>query len=648
MPVMTVARLGVARLGAFRLDAFVQPSHPTLKGAAKATILINGVNYSVATGGVGVFVDGLTVTDELNHQPNTCTFRCRGFTPLKGQEVKIYLGDTDVSHQLFGGRILSLEQGVEGKDAAPNVYWECHCIDYTWLLNRRMVITQYTNQSATAIVLDLVATFTSGITTVHVAADLPVIDAITFTNDELTDALTRLTERIGGYWYIDYAKDLHFFVTEAETAGAITDSEPRTARDLSQTIDLSQVATRIVARGGGSNAAADVPVGSTTLPVEEASWYLPGGGTVECGRQRIIYAGVAGTGETGSTTGHVVSPPATHSVQTVLGGAGGFLDPSAVYGYAFTWVTDAGETPPGPTAFGNSGVDKQVDVLNPPTTTDPAVTAKNLYRTEGGGAVLKLESTYTPTDAGPIFDADPDSSLGAVAPTVNTAGSSGAEYVAGSTSLPVADTSVFPASGWAMAPGDQLFSYTGRTTSSGSGSLTGIPASGPGSLTSAVRSGTVKVVPHLTGIAASGFGAIRFAIAKGDQVNVAIAVDDGPSQSTMATTVGGDGIHEYFISDGRWGIVEAIARANTELALRKDPLVTVHLETRDQTVVAGRNLTITKTHPAISGTFKIQRVTITQIGIFHPPLTFPLRTVELSSKMYSFEDLLKTMKRMAE
>jgi hypothetical protein len=559
-------------------------------------------------------------------------------TPLVGHEVKIYLGDTDVAHQLFGGHILSREQGFEGKPAAPNIYWDVTCTDYTWLLNRRTVIKKYSSQSATAIILDLIATYTSGITTAHVSPGLATIDEITFTNEDLPDALTRITERIGGYWYLDYGKDLHVFLTEPDTAHAVVDGSVFTS-DVSQDADLSQVATRVVVRGGGSNTAADIAVGQTTIPVEDGSWYTSG--VVESGPQRISYTGVAGVTETGSAIGAIAAPPATFTVQAILSSMGS-MDPNATYGYALTWVTAAGESTPGTTVFGNSGPNQWVDLLTLPTTTDPAVTAKKVYRTEGGGAVLKFLVSLSPTSTTHV-DSAADGTLGAVPPTVNTAGPSGLAFAAGSTSLPVEDTAAFPASGWAMAPGDQLFSYTGRTTTSGTGSLTGIPVSGVGSLTAAVRSGTLKVVPHLTGVTG-----VLYAINKGEPVNIVVTVNDTAAQAVMAAAVGGDGIHEMFLSDGRWSITEATARATAELSQRKDPLATTHVVSRDQTIQSGRTISFSLTNPAITGTAKIQRVTISEIGIFGPTgTTLPKRTVECSSRMYSFEDLLRVIKGRA-
>ena len=626
-----VARLGVARLGAFRLG-YVQ---------SWVKVVINGVDR---TGNVRV--TGASITDELNHEPNTVSLRCSGFTPVQGQDVKIYIGDSDLRHQEFGGVILSLSQTYE--DLATNVVWDVNCIDYIWLFNAVPVLKRYTTQSATAILQDLTP---AGFTSVGVVAGLPVLDEITFTNEERSTAVTRVMERIGGYWAIGYDKDVQAFLTATETAGSIVDLSQRGMSRIAQRVDLSQVATRVVARGGGSNTAAAAVVGATVLHLESAAatWYNPAGGVVECGPERLTYTGVAGVAELGSETGFVEPPPTGIVVTTDIGQGAGSMDPSASYSYALTWVTQHGESLPGPTATGTSKSNGSVYVEFIPVPTDSSITGKYLYRTDGGGggglrrhpAVLALAAT-TYTDFGP------DANLTTAVPTVNTAGSTQATTPAGSTTLKVEDLAQFAASGLAFT-GSQMFRYTGRSGSSGIGTLTGIPASGEGSLVSPVHAGTVRMVPHLTGIPASGAGSILYAINQGEQVNLIVTVNDTTAQTALAAYIGsGDGVREMFISDGRWGLTEATANATAELTQRKNPLITNTWDSRDPTIKSGRDITITLTNPAISGTFKVQRVTLSEIGIGGPTSRiWPLRRCEASSRRYSFTDLLRQIKGRA-
>jgi hypothetical protein len=615
-----VARLGVMRLGATRLGWY----QPWIK------LYINGV---LAT---GARVSEATITDELNHEPNTASFNVSGIVPVAGQSVAIQCGDTDISHELFGGRIIAVNKTYEAEKPA-NVIYRCNAIDPTWLLNRRKVTKKYTSQSATAIALDVISSFTSGVTTVNVAAGLATIDEITFTNEEVTDALTRIVERIGGYWYIDYSGDLHLFLSETVTAFPITTAAPRGMAGITNNEDLSQIATRVIARGGGANVVSDVLVGGATVPVGDISWYAGGGGTVECGPQRITYTGVS-TIETGSSTGFVNPPPQQTGFAS---GSGGSLTSGATYLVAMTYKTAEGETTIGPTwSVLILGGHERTDLVNRHRADRSEDHAQDCLRLGANGDATTLRKFTDIAIASTLVQVTSYTGGNPSPPSTNTAGFGSEGTAAGSTTLQVEDLSQFPSAGWAAAPGDQIFSYTGRSASSGAGTLTGIPASGAGSLTAAVRAGTVKAVPHLTGCTG-----ITYALVNGDPVNIVAIVNDAAAQTALATRVGGDGIHEMFISDGRWSITEATARANAELSLRKDPLVTVSFTSRDPSMQSGRDVTLTITSPAISGTFKIQRVTITELGLSGPTgFLFPLRQVEASSRRYSFEDLLRRIR----
>ena len=236
----------------------------------------------------------IAITDLLDQQPNTARLRVDGAKPATGAEIKIGLGGVaTLAELLFAGHIREVTQIYEG-DKPANIAYDVSAIDYTWLLNRRKVIKYYPSQSATAVVLDLIASFTSGFTTTNVVAGLATIDAMTFTNEDMDDALTRIARAIGGYWYVDALKDLHFFLTEATgNPTIITSASPQGAAEIFHQLDLSQIRTRVYVEGGGSNVSASAAAGDTTLLVEDRSWYSSAGGTVVVGAQRLTYTGSA-------------------------------------------------------------------------------------------------------------------------------------------------------------------------------------------------------------------------------------------------------------------------------------------------------------------------------------------------------------------
>ena len=732
---MSETRLGLMRLGRDRLDRYA----PTLM------ITVNGVDRSTGD----VLIEGLSIREVLDGTPNTATFRFYGFTPVKGQIVKIGLGSLDPEHSLFQGHILTTQQIYLG-DKSTNIAWDVSCIGYEWLLNRRKVTARYTNASASAIALDLVTTWTDGFTGWHIDPSLPTIDEITFTNEDVIDCFDRLCKRIGGYWFTDYGKDVHLFITSAEFAHTIEDGAVYGARDLVAETDLSQVRTRVFVEGDGSLTTVGVAVGATTIPLASSTFANASGGTVVSGPQRLAYTSKSLLDGTGSKIGGKTGlapgvPTATivsetsgnlsvgqyrYAVSFVINGgeteagnnssqvtithitilpsftlgqsAGGSLTALGFYVYAATYLTAAGETTANVGQIQLTGGNQTVNITSLSTSSDDRVTGRRLYRAYVGGgdgqwrfvATINDNTTTTYTDS--VADASLtvtplpvtntsgsgriDLSNIPVGPTgttsrrlyrspVNVVSNSGYKFLdtltgnvtttyadnvadtqlgdelpltsevgptAGDASLPVQDLAMFAGTGGWVESGNQLIRYTGRSASSGTGTLTGVPTSGAGAITSTIPYDTVVVnAPHLTGVTG-----VLYTIHSGDPVNLLVTVDDAAAQTVMAGLVGGDGIHEDYLQDRRLSETEATARGTAHLNVVKDPLVTMTYETRDQTTRAGRTVTFDLDPPtSLTGTFKIQSVTITDI---HPlGLIFPKRTVTASSRRFAFEDLLR-------
>lgn len=645
-----VARLNVMRLNAARLDVYNPVGLST----------INGVDVSSK-----LRIEGATITQQLNQQPDTAAFRVSGMTPVAGQSISVWIGDRSAAHRLFAGRIISVTALYEGEKNTLVAY-DIRCVDPTWLLDRQKVLAQYTNQSATAIAQQIIASFTRQVTTVNIQAGLANVPEITFTNEEVSSALSRLAEKIGAYWYVDYDNDLHFFTTEGGTATPITQANPHGSRAHQYEEDLSQTVTVVIARGGGGKTVSDVAIGTTTLPVDDGTWYAATGGYAEVGPQRIYYASVEGITELGATTGQIASPPAPF-LDTNAGGSPAL--PLGTYRVAFTWAKDYTETPAGPVANLEtmagpetldtlSGGHNQImirlsNTLDAPP--DPGIKSIGIYisDTNGSSATLKLWTRYPypyPAGLGGWLSITTLSGRTKAPPTVSTAGESSVPIAPGAATITVDNLAAFLPSGWAIVPGNQYIRYTGRSASSGSGQLTGIPPSGPGSVTAPVRSGTIKQVPQLTGIPASGADSIRIAVKAGITVTLRYevsdfaAADDLANRFAIAPIVRDDGwVYEVW-SDSRFTLPELTATAAAILSDRKTPARIVNFESRDGSLVIGRTVTLALTTPVINGTFRIQRVVFSEIAIggaqrhWTPP---PLRSVQATNKLFSFADVLR-------
>jgi hypothetical protein len=778
------ARLGIARLKAFRLNVY-----ESILGGNIDLVPVGGAP------GTGFEIEGAAIQHALNDQTDTASLRVRGVNALAGQLVTVTNGDQDTTHRLFRGRILETTVGYES--LAINPTRDLRCVDSTWLMQRRKVLATYVNQSASVIATDLLTRFCRGITGGQIAPNLPILDTITFTNEALPQCLTAICERIGGSWFVDFNDDLHLFLTESEQAAPITDATPRGARDLALAEDLSQVATRIIGRGGGVGAAIDVAAGATEIPVDEGdavTWYSTAGGLVETGTQVLSYTGVKGRGAVGALvgTGNVPTTPLT------ISGISGAGLGTGTYQYAQTFTNAIGETTPGPIksiAIGGTvpsllavaaratfsqGTNPQSGMipggkymwrvallygggglaLGPATpqytvnqypweigvgmrTIDPVTgfayypslqssgvaeilqtqifrttnggvtwyheraypgvattaagwlltangwddtnlanqpqyptgpiavfaqtvirapipapadgfTGVNLYRTVVNGTQLKRLATAV-NPAVDYIDSAADGTLGANAPAADTSGvvaSSSTNIPAGAIEMLVTGTAPFVADGGAgwVRVGDLVIRYSGTAANK----LTGIPAAGPGAITAAIRYGAqVLVQPRLIGIPASGTGAIVAPIKKGDTIALRVEVQDDAAIAVMAerlkvpgqAAVTADGIIEEFVSDGRFGLVELTAHCRATLLEHKDPSRTLTFTSRDDSLQVGRLLAVTISTPPIAGTFRIQRVTFSEIAITGGlGRVRPLRTVEATTKLFTFTNLLRQLR----
>lgn len=275
-------------------------------------------------------------------------------------------------------------------------------------------------------------------------------------------------------------------------------------------------------------------------------------------------------------------------------------------------------------------------------------TQRKVYRTAVNGSTYGLLTTIANNTATTYTDTTADGSLGAAPPVTDTSGltTANGEVAAGSTSIAVTSTGAFrSAGGWAFI-GSMPIRYTGISGAT----ITGVPALGnDGSLGTTVKYGVeIVAAPLLVGIPASGPGSIQYPISAGDDVNILVTKDDLAAQAAMSdllTAAGedpADGVIEEYIQDRRLSSTEAAARAQAELDLVKDPLITVQYETFDRFTRSGREVTFNSTLLGLVGTFKIQSVTIS--GFDGTQQHWPRRQVLASSRRFTFEALLRQVR----
>lgn len=207
------------------------------------------------------------------------------------------------------------------------------------------------------------------------------------------------------------------------------------------------------------------------------------------------------------------------------------------------------------------------------------------------GRVRILNTVYTYASS-VVFD--PPSGY-SVTDTVRVAAS------VGDTTLAINDATkwgIGPSAEYIHANG-QYLTHTGQTT--GPDTLTGIPATGPGSIQQAIPVGTILNIPTYLFLATT----LDEDIPRGTEAIFYVQVEDSVEQAALAAIEGGDGIHEHVVGDGRLNNTGATALGNSELDYFDDAdgLLTADWETYDLNAKPGRPQVINRT--ALSGTVTI-------------------------------------------
>jgi hypothetical protein len=739
------AIVGTARLGNFRLG--YQPAALQDVRETRVRIFLDGV-LSTSRVRLATF----SIHDVVNDEPDACNFTIgEAPWPEVGMEVNVTLNSNTPRH-LFNGAVQSVETTFEGEPKQQVCH--AHAADDLAALDR-LPYGAWVNVSASTIAAELLASFAPGFTGVNVAAGLPTISIILDGSEGWGGALRQIAGLIGGAFYVE-DRDLHLFLDEVtDTPDPIDVSHPFLYDPaITQSMDDSQLRTRVYGRGHGETVLADVLAADTIIPVENASaWFNPIGGRAWSDAQHLTYTGVQ-AGGIGSVAGVSAAPSIAPTLTAVAGAGLG----AGVYQGAYTFVSAAGESlpsplgsvgtsaalgapstaptlasgssrgGPGPGTFevmynystildyganANANISNGQSLASPSTsivmatdnvisvtsTASPSArvvqvnywlkvagvfrfagsqagnggghdianvltgtytgvdgtaaqqiapsgialgpsgtTQRKYYRTVVNGSQLKLQQTIANNTATVgVQDATADGSLGANAPVTDTSGLTtvSGQVNAGSTTLLLSATGPFSATGgWTL----NGIRYTGITANT----LTGIPATGTGSILTTIPYGTAIIAaPALTGVT----GLLR-ALTRGATVNLAVQRDDLTAQAAAAaretTSVRtSDGIHEYLVSDERRNEASLTALCDAYLALFANPLVTVGYATRDVKTKSGKSIVVTLSVPAISQTLTIQEVSISEIDV--APGTPPKFTVTASSLRYSLEGMLRRL-----
>ncbi len=503
-------------------DLGTSPKPLTVTGATATgsptltfSVTVNGTDRTTFTSRYETTID-----QNGSATPDTATIMVRGFTPTVGMAVII----AQAGFTFFEGQITELEL-VQRRNGTRKRY-RCTCTDWTVLLDRRLVTQAWTSIAIETIVANVISGFTTGFTIQNVATGFAAITFSAFM-EPVSSVLQRLAEAAGASFKVRYDKDIYFATTSTLIVPATLDGTTKTYKRLVYRQSMGQIRPRVIVTGAGTTTAVAAAVSAATIVVTDRS-YLGASGTVGADAQVLTY-----TGQTiSSTAASKTTPPAP---VFTLGGGGAAVTQGT---YKFGWTYTDG-----------SGVESSLSAVQTISTVGNAnPTVSGTAPTMPSGATVRLyisnvnTTTYFLAVSG-IY------AMGAtVLTSIQNDGATSppgtSNYLAGSTFINVADTSVF--NGRKATSGSNVFTYSGKSVASGAGTLTGIPASGTGSITSTITVG--DTITDSAGAILTGVTGVLYAIPEGAQLNILVTRNDATAQTTLAALEGGDGIHEFFVS----------------------------------------------------------------------------------------------------
>jgi hypothetical protein len=261
---------------------------------------INGVVRAFSAGSLHI---GLHTNDQVS-EASFSVSQADGWTPSAGQIVEISLGAQ--GNAIFGGSIAS----VVARREENRLWYDVRCVDWTALLNRKLVTASWTASDISYIVEDLVSRFTHGFTPTRVQQSLGSIDFLAI-NEEPSASLRRLAQLVpgGGGSYVDPDKRVHFFGSSGEALvpePVAIDNTREVATRVQFEYDGTQVRNRIFVEG--PRARCPVPISAASFPslVGSSTYELPVDNWEPFPAQPGVQAtvAIAGGGGGGGNSGH--------------------------------------------------------------------------------------------------------------------------------------------------------------------------------------------------------------------------------------------------------------------------------------------------------------------------------------------------------
>lgn len=212
------------------------------------SFLIGGVDQIVPVRRVRF--KSLRISDELNER-NTAQFelldRAGVYRPQVGHTVQLVWNGAAT---IFGGLVHDITERIDPGSGVRRTFG-IQCVDFTILLDRRIINVEYNNLTLKAVAQDFVATYLAadGVTLDPTMETGPTLEHLVFPDVSISGALNELSELTGFQWYIDYTKVLHLFSQSYFSAPYVLD-DLAYWRDLEVSRSLGRYRNLQIVRAG--------------------------------------------------------------------------------------------------------------------------------------------------------------------------------------------------------------------------------------------------------------------------------------------------------------------------------------------------------------------------------------------------------------
>jgi len=208
-------------------------------------VLIEGTDRSSL-----IEFESLVVNQNITDSVDTAKFiirkyGSRTYTPVYGEEVKIY----DGASQIFGGIIRKINEKVES--GADGLVYDIECSDYTAEMDNLLVAQSYDSKTINEIITDILSKYAPTFDANNVNSDF-LINKIVFNQVRVSACIKKLAEIVNYEWYVDENKSVHFFINTEKTAPFdLTDTSGNyVSKTLERILDGTTIVNRVKVRGG--------------------------------------------------------------------------------------------------------------------------------------------------------------------------------------------------------------------------------------------------------------------------------------------------------------------------------------------------------------------------------------------------------------